>query len=97
MSRAPSSLAETLRLRRVEASQSDAELTRDHPESSERMQQGQRLVREAMYHQTLGRITLAERDQILQTLSFAVKAMRPQANALPPEPSVADAPRLPGS
>lgn len=71
-----SSLAKTLRHRRVEAMQSDAELVRDHPDAAERMAEAQRLIREAMYQQSLGRITLAERDQIFGALSFAVESMR---------------------
>lgn len=66
------SLAETLRLRRVETLQSDAELIRDHPDAAERIQEAQRLIREAMCEQALGRMTLAERDRIMDVLSFAV-------------------------
>ena len=78
-----SPLTETLRRRRFEAMQADAELARDHPDGDERMQEAKRLVREAMYCQTLGRITLAERDRILDTLSFAVEAMRPKGEGAP--------------
>lgn len=85
-----SPLAETLRRRRFEAMQGDAELARDHHEGDERMREAKRLVREAMYCQTLGRITLAERDLILDTLSFAVEAMRPQADASRQEPPTPD-------
>jgi hypothetical protein len=71
-----SSLAETLRRRRVAAMYSDARLVRAYPDNAERTQEAERLIRRAMYEQALGQITLAERDRIVHVLSFAVEAMR---------------------
>jgi hypothetical protein len=54
----------------------DARLVRAYPACDERTQQAERLIREAMYQQALGHVTLAERDRIIGTLSFAVESMR---------------------
>src|SRR5688500_15083399 len=69
-------LGETLRLRRVDAMQSDAVLVREHPDSAERTVEAQRLIREAMYSRAIGRITDDERDRILDVLSFAIASMQ---------------------
>jgi hypothetical protein len=69
-------LAETLRRRRFEAMQGDAEFVRNHPVGHERTAEAERLVREAMYEHALGRLAAAERDRILAILSFAADSMR---------------------
>jgi hypothetical protein len=88
-------LAESLRLRRFEAMQSNAELIRDHPAAAERMEEGQRMVRAAMLKQTLGRLTHAQRDRILHILRFAVEAMRPEIDSAPTEPQMHDSAQSP--
>ena len=67
--------------------QSDATLVREHSDTPERTAEAQRLIREAMYEQALGRLTLAERDRVMELLSFAVPAMlaKPEeSDAVPP-------------
>ncbi len=64
-------LHDLLRARRTAALLADAELIRDAPPSTEREDEARRAVREAMLLFSLRRISLAERDRILDILSFA--------------------------
>ncbi len=73
-------VGKSLRRRRVAALYSDARLIRAYPAGDDRTQQAERVIREAMYEQALGRLSVLERDRIIQVLSFAVEGMR-----LPPD------------
>lgn len=64
-------LRETLRRRRTNAFIADAELIRDAPDSEERQDEARRTIRNAMLLFALRKITRAERDRILDILSFA--------------------------
>ena len=60
--------------RRVKALVADADFIRDQLDTDERMDEAKRHVREAMLQHALGRISIEERDRILDILLFAVSA-----------------------
>lgn len=64
------SLHEVLHARRPAARVSDAQLIRNAPAGDERDDEARRAIPEAMLLFTLRRITRAERDRILDILSF---------------------------
>lgn len=64
------SLHELLKNRRIAALVADAQLIRDAKAGDERDDEARRAIREAMLLFTLRKITAAERDRILDTLSF---------------------------
>lgn len=63
-------LPEILRNKRTAALIAEAELIRDAPAGDDRDNEGRRAIREAMLLYTLRRITRAERDRLLDILSF---------------------------
>lgn len=77
---AADSLRAILHGRRTAALIADAELIRDAPECHDRDDEAHRAIREAMLLFTLRKITRAERDCILDILSFAA------ITEIPPEP-----------
>lgn len=64
-------LPEILRNKRTAALIAEAELIRDAPAGDERDDEARRAIREAMLLFTLHRVTRAERDRLLDILSFA--------------------------
>lgn len=84
------SLSDRLRHRRTATLLADAQLIRDAPPSTERDDEARRSVREAMLLFALHRITRAERDRLLDILSFAIPPVPPK----PGPPTDADSESL---
>ena len=84
------SLHELLRSRHTSALIADAELIRNAPAGDERDDEARRAVREAMLLYTLRTITAAERDRILNVLSFVTVHESPPLPDHPPYPSLDD-------
>lgn len=76
-SRPSQTLHEVLRGRRTAALIADAELIRNVPTGSDRNEEANRYVREAMLLFALRKITREERDRILDILSFAIPHIPP--------------------
>jgi hypothetical protein len=68
----PTSLNDRLHELYVDHLVRTAEMTRDWPESAERMDQATRQVREAMVLSAIGKITHAEKSQLFSVLAFAM-------------------------
>ena len=64
-------LAEILHRRQIEALVHQAETIRDHPPGEERSRRARKLIYAVMLDHALGRLTNAEREQILSLLDFA--------------------------
>ena len=65
-------LSGRLRQRRADALSSDAEVIRDWQKGTERTEQAEMMIREAMYRRTIGRITHAEESRVFSILAFAM-------------------------
>lgn len=76
------SLRDVLKRRRFTALVADAVLIRDATPGTERDEEASRYVRDAMLLFALRKITSAERDRILDVLSFAIPA---PADTQPPD------------
>ena len=66
------SLAVLLRRRREQNLIADAELVRDHPDATERLDYARRLVREAMLQCVLGNIGQETETRVFTILAFAM-------------------------
>lgn len=80
------SLHELLKNRRTSALIADAELIRAAPAGQERDDEARRAIREAMLLFSLRRITITERDRILDILSFVSVREPPPPQDRPPHP-----------
>ena len=66
------SLAVLLRRRREQHLIADAEIVRDHPDATERLDYARRLVREAMLQCVLGSIGQETETRVFTILAFAM-------------------------
>lgn len=72
------SLSERLQRFRIQSLIHEAEMIRDDPPSQLRQEEAASLVYTVMYQHALGRLSNAEREQILQIVSFARDFHAPQ-------------------
>jgi hypothetical protein len=77
-------LSDLLRRFRIETLVRQAEIIRDFPETEERTKEAAKLIYTVMYDHALGRLTHAEKAQILQTVDFARDYHAPPQDASPP-------------
>ena len=65
------SLSERLRRFRIQTLIREAEMIRDDPPGQQRSKEAANLIYTVMYQHALGRLSNAEREQVLQIVSFA--------------------------
>ena len=72
-------LAETLHRLRIETLVRQAQVIRDHPPGEERSREARKLIFGLMYDHALGRLSPAEREQIMSLVDFARDYHAPNA------------------
>ena len=63
----------------------EAKMIRDEPPGPERSKEASSLIYSVMYKHALGRLSTAQREQILQTVDFAREHHAPEQQGPPPK------------